>query len=157
MMYGCKGGELAMWPFNRKPKPNVPALMFKSGEAFVDYHCKYMVTRLEPGSPLAALVLDATEVFGTSVAVKTAENGLQTATLRVASDDGGFMVVAQTASGGGEPLKPGDVVAWVPAQHLPQMARACGDERSGWVGLIVAKIAPEIDISAGQMTVLCRY
>lgn len=146
-----------MWPFNRKPKSALPALVFKTGETFIDYHCKYMVTRIEVGLPLAALVLDATEVFGTSVPVKVDGTGVQTATLRVASDDGGFMVIARTAAAGGDALKPGDVVAWVPGQHLPQVAKASGDERSGWVGLIVAKIAPEIDLSANEMIVLCRY
>jgi hypothetical protein len=146
-----------MWPFTRKPKPGLSALVFKTGEAFVDYHCKYMKTRLEPGSPLAALVLDATEMFGVPVPVKIDDNGFQTATLRVASDDGGFVVLAQTASGGGDRLKPGDVVAWIPGQHLPKLAQATGDERFGWVGLIVAKVAPEIDMSKGEMTVLCRY
>lgn len=146
-----------MWPFRRKPKPNLPALVFKTGEAFVDYHCKYMVTRLEVGSPLAALVLDATQLFGTQVPVRIDDNGIQTATLRVASNDGGFVVIAQTASAGGDALKPGDVVAWVPGQHLPEIAKASGDERSGWMGLIVAKVAPEIDMTKDEMTVICRY
>src|SRR5687768_7946951 len=123
-----------MWPFKSKSKPGLSALVFKTGDAFVDYHCKYMSTRLEAGSPLAALVLDAREIFGVSVPVKTDDNGIQTATLRVASDDGGFVVIAQTASGGGDPLKPGDVVAWIPGQYLPKLAEAVADKRSGWVG-----------------------
>ena len=146
-----------MWPFKRKSRPVLPALVFKTGEAFLDYHCKYMLTRLEVGSPLAALVLDATKIFGTAVPVRIDGNGIQTATLRVASDDGGFVVIAQTASGDGDALKPGDVVAWVPGQHLPQIAKASGDERSGWVGLIMAKVAPEIDMTKHEMTVICYY
>lgn len=151
-----KGG-LAVWPFNRKTKPRLGALVFETGEGFIDYHCKYMITRLAAGTPLAAVVLDATEAFGTKAPVKTHENGIQTVALRVASDDGGFLVIAKTASSAGDLLKPGDVVAWVPGQHLPQLARASDDERFGWVGLVVAKIAPEIDLSKNQMTVLCRY
>jgi hypothetical protein len=146
-----------MWPFKQKAKSGLSALVFKTGEAFVEYHCKYMATRLEVGSPLAALVLDATQMFGVAVPVRTDANGIQTATLRVASDDGGFVVIAQTASAGGDALMPGDVVAWVPGQHLPQIAKASGDERSGWVGLIIAKIAPEIDMTKQEMTVICRY
>ena len=146
-----------MWPFNRKPRASLPALVFKTGEGFVDHHCKYMITCIEVGTPLASVVLDATVIFGTSVPVKIDANGIQTATLRVASDDGGFVVIAQTASAGGAALNPGDVVAWVPGQHLPQIAEASGDDRSGWIGLIVAKIAPEIDLSSNEMTVLSRY
>jgi len=149
-----------MWPIKRKPKPKtgLTVLPFKTGEGFVDYHCKFMTTRLETGSPLAALVLDASEQFGTSVPVKTDENGIQTATLRVASDDGGFLTIAQTASNKCDALKPGDAVAWIPGpQHLPKIAEAMGDERSGWMGLIVAKVAPEIDLSKNEMTVICYY
>lgn len=40
-------------------------------------------------------------------------------------------------------------------QHLPQFAT--DDERSGWMGLIVAKVAPEIDMAKGQMTIICNY
>ena len=146
-----------MWPFKPKPDSGLSALVFKTGEDFIDYHCKYMTTRLERDSPLAAVVIDATGVFGTSVPVKRDERGIQTATLRVASDDGGFIVVAQTASGGGDDLKPGDAVAWIPMQHMPQIAAAADDERTGWMGLIVAKIAPEIDMTKDEMTVICRY
>ena len=144
-----------MWPF-KKSKTSLPLLAFKSGEDFVNYHCKYMTTRLEAGSPLAALVLDARDHFGTKVAVSTDERGIQTATLRVASDDDGFVVIAGT-SGPGEPLKPGDAVAWIPGQHMPELGRASGDDRSGWIGLIVAKVAPEIDMNSGEMRILCRY
>jgi hypothetical protein len=77
--------------------------------------------------------------------------------LRVASDGGGFIVIAQTASGRGDPLKPGDAVAWIPGRHLPQIAAASPDERTGWVGLIVAKITPEIEMIKGEMTVICNY
>lgn len=146
-----------MWPFSKKTSPGPTTLAFKSGEAFVDYHCKYMVTQLEAGSPLAALVLDARKHFGTGEAVKVDEQGNQTVVLRVASNDGGFIALASTASGRGDRLKPGDAVAWVPGQHMPELAKASGDVRTGWVGLVVAKVAPEIDMAKGQMTILCRY
>ena len=143
--------------FNRKKKAELPVMHFAGGEAFVDYHCKYMNTRLEPGLPLAAVVIDPREQFGLPIAVKVDDNGIQTAMLRVASDDGGFMVMAQTASANGAKLVPGDAVAWIPQRHMPQLAQAAEDERFGWMGLIVAKVAPEIDENTKQMKVLSRY
>lgn len=142
--------------FGRK-KNKLPIFRFKSGEDFIDYHCSYMNTRLQPGSPLAAVVLDAREKFGTSVAVKIEDSGLQTALLRVASTDGGFTVMAQTASDNGDKLQPGDSVAWIPSMHLPEIAKSAGDDRFGWMGFIVAKIAPEIDENSKEMKVLSRY
>lgn len=146
-----------MWPFKKKKSPELRVIKFKTGQDFFDYHCKFMMTRIEPGVPLAAIVIDARTQFGTSVAVKTHENGLQTATLRVASDDGGFLAIAETSSNKGDSLVPGDVVAWIPGQHMPQLAKASKDARSGWAGLIIAKIAPEIDMSRKAMTVICEY
>lgn len=142
--------------FGRK-KNKLPVLRFKSGEDFINYHCSYMNTRLQPGSPLAAVVIDAREQFGRSMAVKIEDNGIQTAMLRVASDDGGFTVMAQTASDKGDKLKPGDAVAWIPSMHMPEIAKAATDERFGWMGLIVAKIAPEIDENTKEMSVLSGY
>ncbi|MBV1690860.1 hypothetical protein KRR38_25070 [Novosphingobium sp. G106] len=144
-----------MWPFKQKQKPALRALVFKTGEAFLEYHCKFMMTRLERGVSLAALVLDPGESFG-SVPVKADAEGIQTAMLRVASRDGGFVVLAQTASKG-ELLKPGDTVAWIAGEYIPLLAEGADDPRFGWLGLIAAKIAPEISMSKDEMTVLCHY
>ena len=146
-----------MWPFKKKSAPGLSNLVFKSGEAFVDYHCKYMVTDLEVGMPLAAVVLDARKRFGTKDEVKVDDEGIQTVAIRVASNDGGFIALASTASGDGDKLKVGDAVAWVPGKHLPDLGAAAGDSRTGWVGLVVAKVAPEIDMAKSSMTVLSRY
>lgn len=145
------------WFRKKKKDGHLPVLKFKDGAAFIEYHCKFMSTDIVPGSPLAALVLDARAESGTSVPVKVHEDGVQTAMLRVASDDGGFRVLAETASANGIRLKPGDVVAWVPYQFMPEFAEASDDERFGWMGLIVAKIAPEIDENTQQMKVLSSY
>jgi hypothetical protein len=146
-----------MWPFKQKRKSIIPIMIFKTGQGFFEYHCKYMDTKIRTGKPLAAIVLDAKAEFGAQVAVKTDERGIQTATLRVASNDGGFITVSQTLSAKGEALNPGDVVAWVPGPYNVELARGMGNERSGWVGLILAKVAPEIDVSSGEMKVICRY
>ena len=145
-----------MWPFTRKPKATKPVLNVKSAGDLIDYNCEYMTTKLQPGYPLAAEVLDAATMFGTSVAVKVDERGIQTATLRVASDDGGFTVIATTQNSG-DLLEVGDAVAWVPGVFMQKLADASPDRRTGWVGLIVAKIAPEIDMNMDAMTILHDY
>lgn len=146
-----------MWPFKQKRKSDIPSLVFKSGQDFFDYHCKYMDTKIEPEKPLVAIVLDAKKEFGAQVAVKTNERGIQIVTLRVASDDGGFLTYSETLSAKGEPLNPGDVVAWVPSAYNDQLARSLENRKSGWMGLIFAKVAPEIDVTSGQMTIICCY
>lgn len=146
-----------MWPFKQKKAAGSSVLIYETGEDFLDYHCRFMDTELMADKPLAALVLDARNEFGTEVAVKRNEQGIQIAAVRVASDDGGFVTVSQTLSAQGEQLSPGDVVAWVPAPYSDEIAKLAGNEQSGWVGLIVAKVAPKIKIASDQMKVICRY
>lgn len=145
------------WFGKNKLNQSKPVLQFETGKDFIDYHCEYMSTQIQQGSPLAAEVVDARKQLGASVALKVDDNGIQTATLRVASKDGGFLVIAQTASANGDALHVGDVVAWIPAEHMANLAEAADDKRFGWVGLIVAKIAPEIDMNTQQMTALSNY
>ncbi|QIG78936.1 hypothetical protein [Stakelama tenebrarum] len=146
-----------MW--GRKKKSSLrEKLPFKTAKGFFEYQCKYGGTRLEEGLGIVALVLDARKEFGTSVAVKREENGCQLAALRVAAEDGGFITFALTASQRGENLRPDDIVIWVPGDYLPAIAQQFDDERCGWVGLIVAKIAPEMPVQAGvPWTILSEY
>jgi hypothetical protein len=148
-----------MWPFKRKdaPKPGLSKLIYKNGEAFFDMQCKYGFTEIKRGQGISSLVIDATKEFGTEQAVKIQPNGCQLATIKVASDDGGFVVLAETASKNGDRLQPGDVVIWVPMTHMKDLARKLGNDRQGWVGLIVAKVAPESDPNTNEMTVICEY
>ncbi|MBU8546243.1 MULTISPECIES: hypothetical protein [Roseomonadaceae] len=103
---------------------------------------------------IAALVLDARKEFGTDTAVAVNKDGVQTAVLRVASDDGGFIVPSKTATGKGLRLRPDDVVLWVP---LLKGVALGNDERSAWIGTIVATIAPELDFENPEFRILCRY
>lgn len=133
------------------------SLNFKTGHDFFEYYCNYMDSNIEEGKALAAIVIDAKKDFGTSAAVKTDKNGIQTAVLRVASSDGGFVVTSQTLSANGAPLYPGDIVAWLPKIYKSELGNAMGEKRSGWIGLIIAKVAPEIDLSSKEMKVISHY
>lgn len=147
------------WPFSRKNSESavaLPKLIFKSGAEFFDYQCKFGHTDIVPSRGIVALVLDARSEFGASVAVKSRGDGIQTVALRIASDDGGFLVTSETA-GPGQSLLPGDVVIWVPFQYMPKVGAAFGDDRSGWVGLTVAILAAEIDPNISDFTLLGRF
>lgn len=146
-----------MWPFTRKPKPSPPILLFKTGEAFFEMQCKFGHTELRKGQSIVAIVLDAKKKFGMPAAVEIKPSGNQLVTIRVASQDGGFFTVAETNSNGGDRLEPGDLVVWVPLAYHQEIAKTLGDERSGWVGPLIAKIAPEADPSDNELRVICRY
>ena len=148
-----------VWPFSKSKKlSGLPQkLLFKSGADFLEYQCEFGHTKIVPKQGIVALVLDSQKEFGTAEAVKADANGVQTATLKVASDDGGFIVSAQTPSDKGDRLKPGDVVIWVPLQHIGDAVPEGIDRRFGWVGFIVAKVAPEIDMTKPDFNILCRY
>ena len=144
-----------MWPFKRS-KPRIPNLIFKGGREFFEYQCKYGHTSIKENEAIVALVLDAKEEFGTQQSVALAPNGIQKAVIKVASDDGGFVVVAETASSRGKRLKPGDIVFWVPMMWEKSVAEALGSERQGWIGPIVAKLKPELLVGGGW-SIVCEY
>jgi hypothetical protein len=142
----------------RHSKEPPATFVFKSGASFFELQCKYGDTKIEKGKGVVAIILDAREEFGTPVAVKVEQDGRQVAVLRVASEDGGFVVTSQTPSGTGDRLHPGDIVVWVPSDHSEEVGEVFQDERSGWIGFIRAKVKPELEATAtGQLSFFCRY
>ena len=146
-----------MWPFSKgnRAKANSVNLPFKGGKDFLEYQCEFGHTEIIPKRGIVALVLDARD-FGTDKAIKIEPDGRQIVMLKVASDDGGFLVSAQTPSGKGDRLRPDDVVIWVPVQHIGSVPSGL-DPRFGWVGFVVAKIKPEIDLGKSDFEITCRY
>lgn len=148
-----------VWPFSKKTQSHgMPEkLPFKSGAAFLEYQCKFGHTDIVPKQGIVALVLDSSKEFGTQNAVKVEPDGRQMAALKVASDDGGFIVMAQTPSGAGDPLVPDDVVIWVPISHAKEIVPDGMDDRFGWTGFIVAKVKPEIDMANPNFEIVSSY
>ncbi|MBO6669400.1 hypothetical protein [Parvibaculum sp.] len=144
-----------MWPFGKSRNP-AAELVFKGGKEFFEYQCKFGHTEIREKEAIVAIVVDAKKEFGTSQSVAIQPNGIQKAVIRVASDDGGFIVFADTVSSNGKRLKPGDVVFWVPVIWNKEIAEAMGDERQGWIGPIVAKLKPEL-LPGGDWSIACRY
>jgi hypothetical protein len=93
--------------------------------------------------------VDTRHIVGGEAAVKTLPNGNQLAMLKVSSADGGFMVMSETLYASGPKLEPGDLVSWRIGRYSSDVAEIYGDKRSGWVGIIVAKIKPEYSIKDG--------
>ncbi|CAN7258667.1 hypothetical protein LJR098_001064 [Rhizobium sp. LjRoot98] len=152
------GGNSMIWPFGKKKEAGVK-LVYKP-EGFLEYQCKYGHTDIQPRKVgIVALVLDAQKEFGTSKPVTVKPDGTQQAVLRVASDDGGFIVNSQTAKPGGQPLVPGDIVVWLPWEYVehPLMQQRDIDKRFGWVGFIMAKVKPEVDPSNPNLAIICKY
>jgi hypothetical protein len=85
------------------------------------------------------------------------QGGFQFAMLRVASPDGGFLVFASTPSRAGDELRPDDLVFWVPSTYSDEAGSKMDDPRSGWIGLIRAKILPQIDMENPKFAVACRF
>lgn len=151
----------AVLPFSITKKSfQVPDMVFRTEVEFFSYHCKLADEHIEPNHGVVAIVLDATKEFRHGTPVRIAEDGVQTAKLKVASRDGGYPVIADTQTGKGDRLKPGDLVIWVPKNHLgADFARHGyqGDMRSAWEGWITAKIEPVLVRSGNGFSVLCSY
>jgi len=121
----------------------MPSLAFKDGAAALEYACQFMSCPLAEGSMLAALVLDAQNVFGTDTAVRIQSDGNQLAWVRVASETGGFEVATATANPKGPRLRVGQLVAWQAVSYAPAIAATMKDDRLGWIGLIIGTLRPE--------------
>ena len=135
----------------KAPKsPAANPLCFKDAQAAFEYSCRFMDCGLRNGSILPALVLDSRQLFGTEIAVIVRANGLQGCFLRIASDDDGFVVFAETVGAKGPKLEPGMLVAWQAGEYSVDVAKAGSwDQRFGWVGLIIATLHPHFDIEEG--------
>jgi hypothetical protein len=131
-------GMLMIWPFKKRQSSD-GELFFTDSSALFKLNCKYGDTQIEPNKGVAAIVVDETKEFDVPDGIILDPEGRQTVVLRVASEDGGFLVVAKTA-GRGPLLNPKDAVIWVPYIFSEEVAKVSPDKRFGWVGLIRAKI-----------------
>lgn len=120
--------------FKRKKRSDFTApLIFKDAQGAFEYSCKFMTTTLNKGVYLPALVLSS----------QSDGDGIQIVTLRVSSDDGGFIALSQPFGAKGPKLTAGQLVAWQALKYSSDMAAKSDDKRSGWVGFIIATLKPE--------------
>ena len=95
---------------------------------------------------IVALNLNFSKEFGTEHTVKLGPDGRHIATLKLASSDRGFLVMAQTNSGKGDRLKPDDIVIWLSVSHIKEIVRNRVVDRSGSTSLIVGRVTPEFSL-----------
>jgi len=124
-----------------------PLLKYKDNKSAFEMACKYLNTDLSPDVDLAALVVDHRSMedmlLGRGSAVRIDESGNQVMFLQISSSDGGFLAVSKTLGPNGPRLVPGDLVAWRAEDYLAGAAHLMNDPKSGWVGLVIAKLKPE--------------
>ncbi len=70
-------------------------------------------------------------------------DGNQIALLRVASSDGGFVVLATTFGPNGPRLQPGQLVLWRAVSYSSLVTHTAFDDRFGWLGLIAGTLKLE--------------
>lgn len=125
-------------------------LSFRDAQAALQFACESLQCDLAAGEILPALVPDATIALGADSPVVRLETGTQMVALRVASKDGGFLVLAGTLSSSGPSLASGDLVAWQAGKTMPrETAQLTKDARSRWVGIVLAKLRPEYTSGRG--------
>lgn len=125
-------------------------LYFKNGSAAFEFACTSLQCELVAKAMLPALVVNAVDALGADTPIVTMSNGTQMLALRIASQDGGFLVLSGSLSASGPSLQPGDLVAWHAGGPIErETAELTKDPRSKWVGIVVAKLKPEYAIDKG--------
>ena len=124
-------------------------LPFKDTNTAFSYACEFLDAKLQVGSVLPALVLDAGAQTGGGPPVRVQPDGNQIAVVRICSKDGGFVHLAATSGQVGPRLQPGDLVAWSALEYSLRLIRSHEDARTLYNGLIVAKLKPEFTLGQG--------
>ncbi len=118
---------------------DTPHRKFTSAMEAFEHACAEHDTEIVPEQPMLAMVLESVHESG----AETEGDGCAQLTLRVASEDGGFVAISRTTFAPKQPLNPGDLVCWVPLQQDSDLAARAQDSRFGWVGLVFASFEPE--------------
>ena len=133
----------SFWKKKKVPFEIPYPLHFKDGRAALDYASEWMVCDLRANTPLPALVVDRLYPDGKPFPINTAIDGTQHFLVHVAGRNGGFFATTQTVNPGPE-LSVGDLVAWMPVEHMPQFAAPNATVRMDWIGFVVAKLTPSL-------------
>ena len=135
-------------------------LPFKSSQALFEYCNKYFDAKIKKGLARPALV-PSPGFMGIENHVTPTTDGRFKLSLLVAGPPDGFFLISETLKHGSEPILHGDLVLWLPQKAPPligkgMIGKLTGDKRSSWFGLVVSKIAPEIN-EEGCFTEICKY
>ena len=118
---------------------DTPHRKFASSMEAFEHACAEHDTLIVPEHPMLAMVIESVAEGG----LRNEGDGCAELTLKVASEDGGFVVISRTTFAPKQALQPGDLVCWVPLQQDAELAARAPDSRFGWVGLVFASFEPE--------------
>lgn len=113
---------------------------FKNPEGAFKYACEYMNFPEQKGQYTFGIVEDGT-MFGWDTPVKTDQENIQIAILRLPSKDGGEIVCSKVKSQNGSKLKLNDMVVWM---YEGEEHKQNNGNKFKKNGLIVAKLDPII-------------
>ena len=116
--------------------------VFASTQEAFDHACREHDCTIVVEEPMLAMVLDAHLEFGAAESITVEDDGCFQVTLKVASNDGGFILLSRTTKPPKQPLNVGDLVCWVPLKHDPDLGNETNEERFGWAGLVFATLEP---------------
>lgn len=149
------------------PEENSEPIIFQNNQDAFAYACKFMGHKIKTGELLTALVFACSDDLDSNDFIRNLKDLYQKVTsdkmlyiqlfsslhlsddkqnyvLKVASEDGGFYVVAELEEEGME-IKPNDLVMWNADIYIKELAKRSQDKRFGWCGLIVDKVEPQLD------------
>lgn len=116
----------------------IQPLIFKDNISAFKYACQYLDTNLSANKAMPAIIIPGPggeQPF-------LLDSGRQRAMLKVCSDDGGFIVVADSAYDKGPILKIGDLVAWMPVDYAEEIKDKVEDPRFALIGFIIGTLQP---------------
>lgn len=136
-------------------------LPFKSADGFMEYCNKYFDPSPRKGEGRPALI-PPSGFMDIENHVTKLPDGRFRVSLIVSGAPNGFFAISDTPNPGGDELRSGDLVVWLPFGKpswfsKTKIGKFTGDKRSNWIGFVVAKIAPEFESETGKFTILSRY
>lgn len=135
-------------------------LPFKTNEDFFDYCNEFFDHKIEKGMARPGLVPQP-GFMNIENHVTPTKDGRYRLSILVSAPPKGFFLITETLNKGEEAIEHGDLVLWLPQKAPPlfgkgHIGKLTGDKRSSWFGLVVAKIAPELDMDNGFI-LTCSY
>lgn len=121
--------------------------IFKDNKSAFEYACKTKDCTVYEGANIPGLVVQV-------IKLETENDGYQRVSLKVASDDNGFLTIANTIARDMPKLKKGDFVAWKAVTHMKNhmnetevreiMIETGVEPKFFWWGVIIGILKPEL-------------
>ncbi|WNL45635.1 hypothetical protein RKE25_19820 [Dyella sp. BiH032] len=114
-------------------------LRFRDADSAFATECKYTDNRVAERVALVAIIRT----------LKVKEGEEPVILVQVADADGPFAAFAIDPAGKLPDLREGDLVAWLAFSYSDTLSLVLGDKRSGWMGVLTAKLSLTYDSHRG--------